>query len=146
MNKKNIILILSIILLISIITFLIINNNQPKGSLTEITYKDIKEKIKNKEDFILIVSRSTCSHCATYKPKIKTITKKNNLNIYYIDYDYESKTNQDKLLDELDLDGSTPITMFFKNGKETSLMDRLNGDLSETKVIDKLKKMGFIKK
>lgn len=145
MKKKNIIFIIAIILLITIISLLIFNK-QTKGEFTKINYNQIKEKIKNKDNFILIVSRTTCSHCLDYKPKVKEITKEYNIKVYYIDYDEESKTNQDKLLNDLNLDGSTPITMFFKKGEETSLMDRLNGDLSKSKVIEKLKKMGFIKK
>ena len=74
------------------------------------------------------------------------ITNTKNITVYYIDYDKETTNNQEKLLDDLNLDGSTPVTMFFKKGEETSLMDRLNGDLSSSKVLEKFKKMGFIKK
>ena len=145
MKKKNIIIIISFILLL-LLSILLLINNQNSGELKKISYNEIKEKINNKDNFILLVSRTTCSHCLEYKPKIKNIAKKYNITIYYIDYDEESKKNQDKLLKDLDLDGSTPITMFFKKGKETSLMDRLNGDLSESKALEKIKKMGFIKK
>lgn len=144
MKKKNSLFIGIIIIFILILGFLIINNILNKeGELKKITYNEIKQKINNKEDFVLIVSRTTCSHCISYKPKVEQIAKKEGLIIYYIDYDEEK--NQEKLLNELNLDGSTPITLFFKNGKETSVLNRLEGDLESNKVTERLKKMGFIK-
>ena len=143
--KKNIIIIISIILLLAIITSLIINK-QSKGEFIKLNYKEIKEKLNNKEDFILVISRTTCSHCLEYKPKVQEISINYNIKTYYIDIDEETKTNKEKLLEELDLDGSTPITLFIKNGKEASLMDRINGNQSKQKTIEKFKKMGFIKK
>ncbi len=144
MKKKNGLFIGIIIVFILILGFLIINNILNKeGELKKITYNEIKEKINNKEDFVLIVSRTTCSHCISYKPKVEQIAKKEKIIIYYIDYDEEK--NQEKLLTELNLDGSTPITLFIKDGKETSVLNRLEGDLESDKVTERLKKMGFIK-
>lgn len=147
MKKGNKIFIIAIITFIAIISILIINyiNTPKEGELKKITYKEITTKIENEDTFILIVSKSTCSHCATYKPKIKTIAKDYNIDIYYIDYDTENEETQKQLLKNLNLDGSTPITMFFENGKEKSLLNRLEGDLSSNKVIEKFKEMGFIK-
>ena len=141
---KNKILTIAIIILITISAILILNNqsNREKGDLKEITYKEITKKQKNQEDFILIVSKSTCSHCLTYKPKVKQIAKENNITVYYIDYDKLS--NQAEFLKNLNLSGATPITLFFKNGKEKSVLNRIDGDLSTDTVIEKFKKMGFI--
>ena len=144
MKKKNNLFIGIIIIFILIICFLLLNNiTNQKGELKKITYKEISEKVKNKDDFVLVVSRSNCSHCISYKPKVNEIAKNNNIIIYYIDYDEEN--NKDKFLKEFNLDGSTPITLFIKNGKETSVLNRLEGDLDSEKVIEKLKKMNFIK-
>ena len=146
MNKKNnIILIIAIILLISIIIFLLINNQNYKGELKEITWNDIEKKINKKEDFVLVLSQTTCSHCAEYKPILKEVTKKNKVTIYYLDYD---KYNEDKIkeiLNTLNFDGGTPTTFFFKEGKEISLMSRLVGTVSKTNVIEALKKYEYIK-
>ena len=108
--------------------------------------KVIEEKIDNKDSFILVVSQSTCTHCATYKPKLEKISKKYNIDIFDIDYDLENKKTQKEFLEEFDLDGSTPITIFIKDGKQTNLFDRLEGDVSESKAIEKFKEMGFIEK
>lgn len=143
MKKKNNIFIGIIIIFILILVFLIINTiNNKTGELKKITYKQIEEKVENKESFVLIVSRSNCSHCMSYKPKVEEIAKKNKIIIYYIDYDEEK--NSTKFLEKYKLDGSTPITLFFKEGKETSILNRLEGDLDSDKVVERLKKMEFI--
>ena len=75
MKKEQKIFLISAILLIAILAIIIINYiNSPKpGELKQITYSELQELINNQEDFILIVSQSTCSHCMTYKPKVKII-------------------------------------------------------------------------
>lgn len=146
MKNKNLIMISSILLIIIVSALLIINIITPqKGNLISLNYNEITNKIKKKDSFILIVSRSTCSHCSEYKPKVESIAKKYNIDIYYIDFDLETKDNQEKFLDEYKLDGSTPITLFINNGKQTNLFDRIEGDISKETAIEKFKKMGFIK-
>ena len=146
MKNKNLIMISSILLIIIVASLLIISILNPqKGNLISLNYKEITDKVKKKESFILIVSRSTCSHCAEYKPKIESIAKKYNIDIYYTDYDLDTKDNQEKFLDEYKLDGSTPITIFIKDGKQTNLFDRIEGDVSKETAIEKFKKLGFIK-
>ena len=145
-NKNNIIITIAIVILfILIIVLLINNNNTPKGNLEEITYNQIQKKINNKEDFVIVLSQTTCSHCAEYKPKVKQVAKKYNITIYYLDYDkYEEKT-MNEIIETFNFDGGTPTTFFYKEGKETSVMNRLTGSVSEDKVIASLKKLGYIK-
>ena len=144
-KKNNIILITAIIILIALIIFLIINSaKNTKGDLIEITYDEIQEKIDNKEDFIIILSQTTCSHCAEYKPTAKQVAKKNNIVIYYMDYDKYKKEIQKKILSDFKFDGGTPTTFFYKEGKETSVMNRLVGTVSESKIVTSLKKLEYI--
>lgn len=144
MKKNNTLFIIIIIILIAMISILVINskNTTTKGEYRKITYTELKEKIENKEKFILIISQSTCSHCATYKPKIEIISEDYNIRAYYIDIDLEK--NKNKLLKEFKLSGATPTTLFFNEGKEKSILNRIEGDLGSTAIIEKLKKMGFI--
>lgn len=148
MKKRNKIFYGAIIIFIALISILLINYivSPKKGELKEISYNEIKKKTENKDDFILVVSKSTCSHCATYKPKVEKIAEDYGITIYFINYDNEKEETQKEFLKEFNLDGSTPITMFIENGKETSILNRLEGDLSSSKVIEKIKEMGFIKK
>lgn len=144
MKDNNKIFITIITILILIISFLLINKitNSNKGDLKPITFNEIQEKKANKEDFILIVSQSTCSHCASYKPKVKQITKDYGITVYYIDLDLEK--DEDKVINELHLSRSTPMTLFFIDGKETSILNRLEGDLGTKTVLNQFKKLGFI--
>ena len=146
MKNKNLIMISTILLIIIVSSLLIMSILNPqKGKLISLNYKEITNKVKKEETFILLISRSTCSHCSEYKPKLESIAKKYNIDIYYIDYDLDTKENQDKLLDDYKLDGSTPITIFIKNGKQTNLFDRIEGDIEKETAISKFKKLGFIK-
>lgn len=143
---KNKIFNISIIAFISIIAILTINylNTPKEGSLIKLTYDTVTQKIENKDTFILVVSQSTCSHCATYKPKLKKITQKYGIDVYYIDYDEESESTQTEFLKEFNLSGSTPTTLFIENGKEKSLLNRIEGDLSESTIITQFQKMNFL--
>ena len=137
----TVILITIIIILLAII-FFILNPSKTNGSLQQITYEEIQTKKQKKEDFILIVSRSDCSHCLTYKPKVKQIAEDYNIVVYYIDYDHTN--NPVEFLKEFNLSGATPMTLFFKNGKESSVLNRIEGDLATSIIKEKFKKMGFI--
>ena len=101
------------------------------------------ELIKNKEDFVIILSQSTCSHCALYKPKAKLVAEENNINIYYLDYDTD-KTDKEEIIKYFNFDGSTPQTFFFKEGEEISLMERITGDVEKEVLVNKLKKLEYI--
>lgn len=149
MNKKNnLITIIAIILFISLIIILVKNNqnnnnNQKEGYLVEVTFEEIKEKINDKEDFVIVLSQTTCSHCAEYKPILKQVAKSKNIIIYYIDFDkYEDQA--DEIIEFFNFDGGTPTTFFFKEGKEISIMNRLRGTTSEQKVIAALEKFEYI--
>lgn len=146
MNKRNFFIVF--LILIFIIAFLLLTYNSSKksnsGELIKVSYEEIVDMVDNKDSFILVVSQSTCSHCATYRPKLINIADDYGIDIYYIDYDTESESVQKKFLKEFNLSGATPTTMFIKDGKEASMLNRLEGDLSEDKVIQKFEKMGFI--
>ena len=109
----------------------------------EITFL-VKEKIDNKEDFVLCVSRTTCIHCQDYKPKLKKVGYKYKIDIYYIDVDLLNDDELKMFKNTVSFDGSTPITIFFKNGEEKTTATRIEGDVSEEKLINKLKTNGFI--
>lgn len=145
-NQNNILTIAIIAIIASLIFYLnyVESKNASKYDLKEITYDEIITKKDNNEDFILIVSRSNCSHCTTYKPKVQQICKDYKIVAYYIDID--NLSNMEKFLTEFNLKGATPMTLFFKNGKETTVLNRLEGDLATSKVIEKFKELGFIDK
>lgn len=149
MSKKSLIIEFVFIVLISIILIVLLSGNKMDNSeydLIKVNYNEFIDKIDNEDSFILVVSQSTCSHCATYKPKLKKIASEYGINIFYIDYDTESDDIQKKFLNDFKLSGSTPTTIFIKEGKEISLLNRLEGDLTVEKITNHFEKMGFIKK
>lgn len=140
--KKKVIILVSICVVI-LIGAIIMDNIYGKSYLKEIKYDELVKKIEDKEDLVLLISQTTCSHCISYKPKLKNVANEYELTIYYIDVD---------LLDNDELEGlksyvsfsSTPTTVFLKEGTETTVATRINGDSSEEKIIKKLKSNGFI--
>lgn len=125
-----------------IIGYFVFNTN---NNFIKLEYDEIVNKLDNNDDFVLCVSRTTCSHCENYKPKLKNIANKYNIKIYYTDVD---TYNDDEMADfntRISFDGGTPVTIFFKDGEERTTATRIVGDVSSEKIIDKLKKNDFIK-
>jgi len=141
-NKKNIIMIIVICLLGVGIGYLLFNSSD--NGLVELNYNELTTKIENKEDFVVCISRTTCSHCNDYKPKLRKVANKYKINIYYTDIDKYNKTDLEKFNKLISFDGGTPVTIFIKNGEEKTTATRIEGDVSTDKIIDKLKKNGFI--
>ena len=142
-DKKNIIIIIIIIIIVLGIGlgYLLFNSN---SNLIELDYHNLENKINNKESSVVCISRTTCSHCNDYKPKLRKVANKYNINIYYTDIDKYTKTDLKKFNNLISFDGGTPVTIFIKNGEEKTTATRIEGDVSTDKIIDKLKKNGFI--
>lgn len=145
MKKRNIYLIVSIILLITIIIFLVYNNNINKSKLVKINLDKVEEKINNKDTFILCVSSSTCINCERYLPKLEEISRDYNLEIFYIEVDKLSSKELTEFKNVISFDDATPVTLFIKNGVENTASNRIFGNVSSDKIIEKFKKNGFIK-
>lgn len=143
MNKK--IFIISICSLILIILFVMAFNYYSRPRLYELDVNQVKEKIDNKESFILCISATYCSHCKEYKPKLEDISKEYRMDIYYIDFDKYSDKEQELFRNYVSFDGGTPVTLFIKNGEEETTVNRINGNVSKDKIISKFKSNGFIK-
>lgn len=143
--KKILIICLIIAILVGAFYLLINSSDNNKNNLIKLSYDEIINKIDNKESFVLVISRTNCSHCANYKPKLKEVAGKYNIKIYYIDTDELDKETLTKFTQKMSFDGSTPTTLFIKDGEEKTTATRIEGDVSEERLIEKLKKNGFIK-
>ena len=142
MKKKNIFLIICTITLISLILLIVLYNYFNRSRLYELDVNTVIEKINNKDSFILCISATYCEHCKEYKPKLVDIGKKYKLDIYYIDFDKYSENEQQLFRNYISFDGSTPVTLFIKNGEEETTV---NSNVSKDKIISKFKSNGFIK-
>lgn len=114
------------------------------SSLKTISFDDLKEKMDNKESFILEVIQTDCSHCKEFSPRFKKVLKENDLTAYQIDTQKLSK-DEKKEFDSIIYVSGTPTVVFIKDGKETETHYRISGAVSNNKVIEKLKKAGYIK-
>lgn len=115
-----------------------------KNYLTEISYSEYKDLIKNKETFILEIMRTDCSACINFKPKLEQVAKDYKLDIKYINTDNLSEKDYNSLFNETGISG-TPTVIFYNDGIEETVASRINGSVSVNKIITKFKANGFIK-
>ena len=141
-TKKKVMILVSICLVI-LVGAVIADRMMGKSYFNEISFNDIMEKIENKEDVVLLISQTTCSHCISYKPKLKDVANKYKLNIYYIDVDLLNEDELKELKSKVNYT-ATPVTVFLKDGEEKTAANRINGDASKDKIVKKLKNNGFI--
>ena len=142
MKKNKIIYIIVLIILLLVISLLLLLNN--KSNLIKLSYTEVIEKIDNKETFILCITATDCIHCNEYKPKLKKISNKYDITIYYTDISTFTDDEYSNFKTQLSFDGSTPITIFIKDGTETTTATRIEGNVSYEKIISKLQKNGYI--
>ncbi len=143
MNREKVVLIVCIVAVLFVggfFAFGVLNKNY----MVELEYDGVIEKIESKESFVLLLSQTTCSHCAMYKPKLKRVANKYKVKIYYLETDLITDAQKDALKKYFSFNG-TPTTVFIIDGKEKTAASRINGDVSEDKIISKLKNNGFIK-
>lgn len=141
-EKKKIAIIMLLIIILVILAIFIWSLR--KNNLVSINYDEIMEKVNNKESFVLCISNTECTHCNDYKPKLKKVANKYNVKIYYTDVDLFNDEDYNDFKVNFSFDGGTPITIFIINGEERTTATRINGDVSIEKIINKLKKNGFI--
>lgn len=136
--------IIFVLLAFSFLTLLTGCENKKDSYLKDLSYKELEEKVNNKEEFFFVVTRDGCSHCEEFVPVLEKILNDNKI----VGYNYNLAKQSDEengKFDELFAVDGTPTTIFVKDGQEVSIMQRINGNVSEDKVIQKLKNNGYIK-
>ena len=131
--------------LLFVLCFFLIGCSKSSDYLNNITYKQFNKKIDNKDSFILEIVQTGCSNCTKFTPKFKSVLESNKVTAYSLNLTDMSEKDATEFLEEYQVDG-TPTVIFFKEGKETSTMDRLSGaNVTKDTIEAKLKKTGFIK-
>ena len=143
MQSRKRLIILLVCFFVIVIGGFIISSIFDKNYLIEIKYSDVIKKIENKDSFVLLLSQTTCSHCMDYKPKLAKVAKKYKLEVYYLETDLLDEKTHDELNSYFSFSG-TPTTIFVIDGEEKTVANRISGDVSEQKIINKLKSNGFI--
>ncbi len=111
--------------------------------LKEINYKEYHKLLDNKESFILEIMKTDCPYCEKLEPKLKEVANKYEIEIKVINTAHLSKKEVDKIYDETGISG-TPTIIFYKDGVEETTASRINGNVSEEKLISKFKDNGII--
>ena len=112
--------------------------------LKEVSYKEYKEMIKNKETFILEIMKTDCSACKDFKPKLTKVVNDYKIEVKYLNTAKLSKKDTDELFDLTGIEG-TPTVIFYTDGEEETKSSRINGSVTEEKIISKFKASGYIK-
>ena len=110
---------------------------------TEISYNDLENKLNNKDSFVLLIGSDTCSACTIFKETMQDVMKDTNVEIFYVNLNALNDEEYSKLYSKYVVK-STPTTIFISEGEETSTYDRIIGAANYDKVIDSLKKHGYI--
>ena len=149
--KKNIIKCAIVAIVIAAIGGLIYAgvtiNGQQKDldkHLVEISVSELQEKINNKDTFILVVTQTDCSHCEAYKPIVKDVFKEYNITGYELNTAKIAEKDKDLYTELVPNIKGTPTTVFFKDGEETTVVNRIEGTVKRDKVVNKLKSLAYI--
>lgn len=142
--KKHLILVIISILLVGLgILFFVLASDTSASHVKKLTISELKEKIDNKDSFILVITQDTCSHCKSYLPVINKIGKEYDITFYDISQTNLSNEDATYLKNIANISG-TPTTVFIEEGEEKSTINRLIGNVAEYRVIEKLKALGYI--
>lgn len=80
------------------------------AGLKKLSYAEYQEKIDNNESFVVIIERTTCSHCQNFMPVAESFANDNNVPMYYIDTDEMEEDEWTKL---------EKSNTFFKKNKDS---------------------------
>lgn len=141
-NKKMFLfigIVLMIIIIVGCIFFL-----QNKDGIVELNLPQIEEKVDNQENFILVVSKTSCTYCQAYLPKLDKIAKKENFVAYYVEIDKFSDEEDEEFNRLFSYISGTPTTLFIEEGEEKITANRINGNVNEEKIKSKLRLYGYI--
>ena len=119
--------------------------NKKDKHLVQLTISELQEKINNKETFILVVTKDGCSYCESYKPVLQDVLVEYDIVGYELNQTTLTSKEDQNTYEELvpNITG-TPTTVFFKNGEETTVSNRLVGAVKRDKVVDRFKALGYI--
>lgn len=95
MNKKDIILIIGVLLIILVAIFVTGGDDENKIKLpvslsgeetgvVSIDYETYESKIKNGDNFIVVIERTGCNYCEMYAPIVKEVAEELKVPVYDI--------------------------------------------------------------
>ena len=119
--------------------------NKSESYLKDLSYEELNKKLSDKETFFFVVTQDGCSHCENFLPVLENLLNDKKVIGYNLNTSKLSE-EQNKEFDEKYNVTGTPTTIFIKDGKEVSILQRLVGNVSKDKLISKLETNNYIKK
>lgn len=111
--------------------------------ISNINYKEFKEKLDKKEDFILFVTREGCHFCDEMRPHFEKALASTSNKAFELDVAKISEEESDEFLDNYKING-TPHVLYFKKGEEGSILKRItHSGYSEKELTESIKNNGF---
>ena len=149
-NKKGIIILLGILLVIVGICIFYQVDNKDKNTATEVTSEESSEIMddfykyfNSKKTRIIFYASSTCGYCKLETPIMEQIDKDYKINYLYVDASKLTKNDREKMLKELNIEPSTPTTVIVKDGK---VLDTQVGYIDGGKMVEFLKENKILDK
>lgn len=158
MNKKNIGIVLFVLILLVVCYFIGESANKSYTSTDEFSKEEQEElnvihvdeylKLKaSKDTSVIYVARPTCSHCVTQTPRMKYIKYKYKVEINYLNTDefssdgtdYDKVIASDPYFQENDI--ATPLILIVKDG---NIIDMIEGESSIENVVTLFSENGLI--
>ena len=154
-KKTDIALIVGVVLVILLGCFVMKGNKEEEikydlplklsgdSGLVKLSYDEYQKKIDNKDSFVVIIERTTCSHCQNFMPVAEKFAKDNKLPMYYIDTDEMEEDDWTKLeksttfFKEKGDNWGTPTTLV-QVGKQT--VDSIEGETTASNLLKIYKK------
>lgn len=130
--------------LVAFSLILILTGCNKETNIKEITLEQFKEKITNKESFVVYVGNDNCSHCNNYKPILEKVIDDYNITIYHVDNSKLSDEEYNEFKTYVNISG-TPTVAFITDGEEESTLNRIVGETDEETTIKRFKANGYIK-
>ena len=148
-KKKNIIISAVIIVLTVIICAAIWFigkgfNKTEYPYIHELTFNELESKLNNQDSFVLIITQTGCSHCEAYLPVVQNVSNKYKVDFYVLNRTNISDEERTKLKNIANISG-TPTTLFYTSGEEKSALNRLVGQATEYRLVEKLTSEGYIR-
>ncbi len=143
MKKEKIILLVIIgCLLLLLIGGGIYKYNQNKY-VKDLNLEEVKEKISNKDRFILYIKKDKCSACEAFSPKFKKVLAQYEIVVYSINLSKIDDDERDKFNELITGVDATPTVIFYENGVDVGA--RFVGTRDKDYIVSKLKDLGYIK-
>ncbi len=130
-------------ILVIIVAFLICGCGKEENHITEISYSNLKERLNNKESFVLYIGNKDCSHCQSYKPVLTSVLNEYDIDILHLDNTKLTTSEYGEFKSILNVSG-TPTVIFIKDGEEETTLNRIVGEKTKQETIDRFKTNGYI--